>query len=619
MTNDKDDEQHHPDPLGELPGVDPLALLKGALRRPGTTGQEQADRQRLGKIKAEIESRLVDLQVLELLGEGGMGSVWKVRQRKLDRVVALKVLSFEGEEVDKLARRFEREAQALARLAHPNIVAIHNYGRDGSFCWLLMECVQGSTLRDLLKAGDLAPLEALALVRPLCDALQFAHDKGIVHRDIKPENVLIDATGNPKIADFGLAKILGEPAALVSLTATRQVLGTLRYMAPEQLDRPQEVDHRADIYALGVVFYEMLTGEIPQGRFALPSEKADSDPRLDNVVLRTLERDPGRRYQSAQAVKRAVDAAGTAPVQSKGTAPFLRLPRSPFPGMPFGAWLAPALIPLALLTPLPPYFRFACAFALMLVGLVALREIRDDWPAQRGLLGALAGVLYLPATLVFWTPQFLLTEIPRGYTPTVRSVFYVLFALVVFLSRRALVRRLNARLLASQATEPKCPTPAAPRLATGAWVGPVLGLLGFLVVCFVLTAHFFFGYAPDPDSQVAELQPRPFPWLPEGLWLLSLVLACLVGLVTRARLHQLWPQQWGFGGALFAAMLLPFLILYGLVYWLIRLAWSVTGASYFWVDSTLQAGLPISLCLLLILLRKRELDGLEGLRPPLLD
>ncbi len=146
----------------------------------------------------------------------------------------------------------------------------------------------------------------LALVTHICSALQYAHDENIVHRDIKPENILINKKGQAKIVDFGLVKLLGnEPDS--SLTATQMVMGTTNYMAPEQRERPLEVDHRADIYSLGVVFYEMLTGEVPMGRFDPPSKKVQVDVRLDEVVLHALEREPARRYQKASEIRTGVE------------------------------------------------------------------------------------------------------------------------------------------------------------------------------------------------------------------------------------------------------------------------------------------------------------------------
>jgi serine/threonine protein kinase len=167
-----------------------------------------------------------------------------------------------------------------------------------------MEYVEGTSLRQVVRARATAPREALSIVAQICDALQYAHDEGVVHRDIKPENVLLDRRGRVKIADFGLAKLLGGAGGDdLTLTATRQSMGTPHYMAPEQWERPREVDHRADIYALGVVFYELLTGELPLGRFPAPSRKIDVDLRIDEVVLRALEKEPSLRYQQASEVK----------------------------------------------------------------------------------------------------------------------------------------------------------------------------------------------------------------------------------------------------------------------------------------------------------------------------
>ena len=251
------------------------------------------------------------LEIIELLGAGGMGAVYKVRQEGLDRVVALKILPEEFGHDVKFALRFTREARTLAKLNHPNIVSVYEFGKVQDTYYFLMEFVDGPTLRDVVRAKELAPEHALAVVPQLCDALQYAHDTGVIHRDIKPENILMASDGSVKIADFGLSRILGSDHQATALTATHQVMGTPRYMAPEQLEGAHGVDHRADIYSLGVVFYEMLTGELPIGRFAAPSKKVHIDVRLDEVVLRTLEKEPQRRYQTASEIKSDVQTIAT--------------------------------------------------------------------------------------------------------------------------------------------------------------------------------------------------------------------------------------------------------------------------------------------------------------------
>jgi predicted Ser/Thr protein kinase len=243
------------------------------------------------------------LEILELLGRGGMGAVYKARQKNLNRFIALKIITLEDGADPQFADRFQREAQALAKLNHPNIVSVFDFGEAQGLFYFLMEFVDGANLRMLIHSRQMKPEAALALIPSFCDALQYAHDEGVVHRDIKPENVLVDKKGRVKIADFGLAKLLGHDAADHTLTRTGMYLGTPRYMAPEQLEKPDTVDHRADIYSLGVVFYEMLTGELPMGRFDPPSRKVQVDVKLDEIVLHALEREPSRRYQQMSEIK----------------------------------------------------------------------------------------------------------------------------------------------------------------------------------------------------------------------------------------------------------------------------------------------------------------------------
>ena len=271
----------------------------------------------------ELADLFPQYEILDLLGHGGMGAVYKARQKSLDRMVALKIIKPTMATDPGFAERFEREAKALARLNHPNIVSVYDLGESDGLYYFAMEYVEGANLRRLIETKALPAEEAIQVIPQICEALQFAHDEGIVHRDIKPENILVDSRGRVKIADFGLAKLLSDGGTeYYALTATHQVMGTPRYMAPEQMEGSRAVDHRADIYSLGVVFYEMLTGELPLGRFDPPSRKATVDAHWDEVVLRTLEKEPGKRYQNASDVKSEVERIsdlGRPPVQPAAT------------------------------------------------------------------------------------------------------------------------------------------------------------------------------------------------------------------------------------------------------------------------------------------------------------
>jgi serine/threonine protein kinase len=300
-------------------GLCPECLIKSGFptgTEPGAAGEVAGTRFVPPPVE-EIAQLFPQLEILGFIGKGGMGAVYKARQPALDRFVALKVLPPAVASDPGFAERFNREARALARLNHPNIVAVHDFGKAGALHYLLMEFVDGTNLREVEHAGRLSPEQALAIVPQICEALQFAHNEGIVHRDIKPENLLLDKKGRVKITDFGIAKIVGVPAGKVSLTGVKDVIGTPHYMAPEQIEKPQTVDHRADIYSLGVVFYEMLTGELPLGKFQPPSSRMGGvqiDVRLDEVVLHTLEKEPARRYQQVSQVKTDVETiAGTVP------------------------------------------------------------------------------------------------------------------------------------------------------------------------------------------------------------------------------------------------------------------------------------------------------------------
>lgn len=267
-----------------------------------------------------IGTTLGNYRILAPLGQGGMAHVYKARQENLDREVAVKVLPPWYASDRNFVDRFKQEAHLVARLKHPNIVIIHDYSESGGHLYIVMELVDGGTLKQVLdkfrasaspgRLGGMDLEEANRIFQPLCSALAYAHEKGIIHRDIKPVNVLMDSSGRPILSDFGIAKA---PAASNGLTRPGAGVGTPEYMSPEQC-RGEEVDGRADIYALGVLLFESLTGQTPfvgdnyhalahSHLYAQPPDPRSLNPQLSASVCRVintaLEKKPERRYQRA--------------------------------------------------------------------------------------------------------------------------------------------------------------------------------------------------------------------------------------------------------------------------------------------------------------------------------
>lgn len=249
---------------------------------------------------ADLSPHFPQLEMIRNIGRGGMGAIYLARQSSLGRYVALKLLTAEVSTDAAFVERFEREARALAMLSHPHIVTVFDFGRTvEGLAYLIMEYVEGANLRQAMEARRMTPAEAVTLMVTISSAIEYAHAKGVVHRDLKPENILLGEDGTVKVADFGIAKIVNDPINRLTLTATRQVLGSPHYLAPEQIEAPEQVDHRVDLFALGVIFYELLTGQLPLGLFEPPSSVfADVNPRLDAIVLKLLHRKPDQRYQS---------------------------------------------------------------------------------------------------------------------------------------------------------------------------------------------------------------------------------------------------------------------------------------------------------------------------------
>ncbi len=443
---------HTPLPADAPDSVCPACLLKHTFD-PATPSQPPE--QELQQLSAAFPQLVIE----EMIGQGGMGRVYRAQQPHLNRIVALKVLSAERANDPEWLERFSREARALARLSHPHIVQVYDYG-EKPVPHLLMEHIEGVNLRQAMQNGGLTAREALTIVPKLCDALHYAHEHGVLHRDIKPENILIDTEGRVKIVDFGLAKLRDESAMPFTLTQSGAKLGTLAYMAPEQIEKPADVDHRADIYSLGVVLYEMLTGELPLGRFPTPSEASGVDARLDSVVMRTLEKRREQRPSSANELRTELEKAhtGKAPAAS-GT---------------LDARLQTAVMLFS-------------AFAGLLITLSSL----SGWQAAGGfLLSGTCGLVGL------WQLRRLLTGQSPGTFPWLNITSYCLFSLAYFgLSGGSLAPFIAALALVSLIDgwlRSTLPVPLIRSLRAVAWAGSGLA---FMLLILVLTSVLHEGLA----------------------------------------------------------------------------------------------------------------------------
>lgn len=436
------------------------------------------------------------VEILGPLAQGGMGVVYKARQPELNRVVAIKVIDAKLAGVPEFTQRFEREARALAVLNHPNVVQVFDYGHEDGLCYLVMEWVDGASLREILAAGHLSADDALRYVPQICDALEYAHAQGVVHRDIKPENILIDREGLLKIADFGIARMRSdEQTGQEFVTQAGQRMGTPQYMAPEQQKHTDRVDHRADLYSLGVVFYEMLTGELPLGRFPTPSQRVKVDVSLDEVVLKTLEHDPNQRYQRASEIKQALT---SPPAAAPAAVPATPAPDANRPRITGFAWWSIAFAVASLLvlwevtrawaidagelersfftskpyTVLLQPLSIASFFLAMVFGWLALWRVRQgrghvtgSWLAIIGMLGPL---VLLSALVVFPVIPAVLEEmwpipmiLKQWIEDSIEIGAALVTALLLLLGLRGLFRRLRR-----YAADPEMAAPVKSMVAT---------------------------------------------------------------------------------------------------------------------------------------------------------
>lgn len=264
------------------------------------------------------------------IGQGGIAEIYKARQESLDRDVAIKILSSRLTEDTEIVQRFEAESRVIAKLNHPNIVHIIDRGMAGKRYYFVMEFVDGASFREVIDSSKIPLQTKLDMSVQICKALDYAHKNGVIHRDIKPANVLIDRQGNVLVADFGIAQILGKPES--EMTSSDVIMGTMAYMSPEQKISSTNIDQTTDIYAMGIILYEILTDQKPMGHFKPPSELNNKvNPALDHIVLKCLAQDAGDRYQTAVELKDALldvtggksAASDTEPPPMEGGASFL--------------------------------------------------------------------------------------------------------------------------------------------------------------------------------------------------------------------------------------------------------------------------------------------------------
>jgi len=259
-------------------------------------------------------------RIIEVIGTGGMSIVYKAHDEEENRIVAIKVLQDKFWENDELVRRFKREATAASKMSHENIVKMYSVGSDGAMQYLVMEYIQGKTLKQIIKQDGPLPAEcAVKYAMKILAALDHAHKKGIIHRDIKPQNILIDTSDTVKVADFGIARLMDRDST-GTISDSNSALGTVQYMSPEQANG-DPVDGRGDLYSLGIVIYEMLTGEVPfsgdnavaiaikqmnEIAMSMRVKNKDIPKSLDEIVFKAIKKNPAHRYQDARAMAKDI-------------------------------------------------------------------------------------------------------------------------------------------------------------------------------------------------------------------------------------------------------------------------------------------------------------------------
>lgn len=275
----------------------------------------------------EVAALFPNYDLHGLIACGGMGAVYYATQRSLDRGVAIKILPREFSQDDAFREGFEAEAKAMAKLNHPNLIGVYDFGEAGGMLYIVMEYVAGNSLYAAAHGLAVERSEALKIVISVCRGLAHAHEYGILHRDIKPSNILLDNNNNPKVGDFGLARALES-----QIQEGEQIFGTPGYTAPEVIEPPFTFDHRADIFSVGVMLCELLTGITPDGQGPLPTGPQVQGPRISAVIRRATHKDPNARYKSAEELAvelEKIAATASNPLLAGATSPGSARPYAP--------------------------------------------------------------------------------------------------------------------------------------------------------------------------------------------------------------------------------------------------------------------------------------------------
>lgn len=286
----------------------------------------------------EVARLFPNYEIHGLIACGGMGAVYRATQTSLDRAVAIKILPREFSTDAEFREGFESEAKAMAKLNHPNLIGVYDFGEVGGMLFIVMEYVAGQSLYHVAHGCAVEHADAVAFVIGVCHGLAHAHEHGILHRDIKPSNILLDGQMRPKIGDFGLARALER-----EIQEGEQIFGTPGYTAPEVLEPPFAIDQRADVFSVGVMLHELLTGKLPDADPRLASQISNCNYRLDSVIVRATYPDPSRRYTSALELAKELENIAAIPnrmlrtsstPRAMGSTAITRVSAAPAPSLP---------------------------------------------------------------------------------------------------------------------------------------------------------------------------------------------------------------------------------------------------------------------------------------------